>query len=226
MKKIAIAQYLWWCHISRWCFAVYGCEVWVTALGKYHSSYQCVTSPFCVSEWRWSMPVFANDVLWRNSWVVKRSCVGDILSSVGWSVIVCWTRWMIRRKRRMIKLSLCWNQVVRWLRRDISKIIILCIVWEIFFQNEQKYSCRGPELIMLGPQDTRLVPWLIMPGHRLFMSRPKLLRWEYDRGAEIYIGAPTYYVRDSTCYAGPRDKYVGSPTYYVWAPICYVWAPR
>ena len=85
----------------------------------------------------------------------------------------------------MIKVSLCWNQVVRWLRRDITKIIILCIVCEIIFQNEQKYSCRGPELIMLGPQDTRLVPWLIMPGHRHFMSRPKLLRWEYGLGAEI-----------------------------------------
>ena len=85
----------------------------------------------------------------------------------------------------MIKLSLCWNQVVRWLRRDISKIIILCIVWEIFFQNEQKYSCRGPELIMLGPQDTRLVPWLIMPGHRLLCRGP-------NSSAGSMIGVPRY----------------------------------
>ena len=65
----------------------------------------------------------------------------------------------------------------------------------------KKYLCRGPELITLGPQDTRLGLWLIMSGRRLFNVRaqtPPLGVW-----------------------SGPRDEYVGAPTYYVWAPTCY-----
>ena len=46
----------------------------------------------------------------------------------------------------------------------------------------KKYLCRGHELIMLGPQDTRLAPWLIMSGRRLLMSGRKLHHWEYGRG--------------------------------------------
>ena len=61
------------------------------------------------------------------------------------------------------KWSLCWNQIVRWLRRDIIKMIILCTVWEIIFQNEQKIFMSGPRVNYVGPQDTRLGPWLIIP---------------------------------------------------------------
>ena len=120
----------------------------------------------------------------------------------------------------MIKLSLCWSRIARRLRGNIMKITILCIVWE---KNISKWTkiilIRGPELTMLGSPDTRLVPWLIMSGHRLLLSGPKLLRWKYGRGPEINMSGPRLIMSLPLLVMSlPRDIYVGAPTYYVGAP--------
>ena len=98
------------------------------------------------------------------------------------------------------------NHVVYCVRYNISKLTKIILI-------------RGPELTMLGPPDTRLVPWLIMSGHRLLMSGPKLLRWKYGRGPEINMSGPRLIISGPLLVMSvPRDINVGAPTYYVGAP--------
>ena len=80
----------------------------------------------------------------------------------------------------------------------------------------KKYLSRGHELIMLGPQDTRLGPWLIMSGRRLLMSGPKLLHWEYGRGPEINMSGPRLIMSEPLFMSGPRDNYVRAPFLLFW----------
>ena len=102
------------------------------------------------------------------------------------------------------------NHIVYCVRNDISK-------WT------KNHLCRGPELIILGPQHTRLGPWL-MSGHRLLIWGPKFLRWEYDRDTEINLSGPRLIMSGPILVmSGPRDNYVGAPTYYVGAPYLLFW---
>ena len=74
-----------------------------------------------------------------------------------------------------------------------------------------------------------------MSGHRLLMSGPKLLRWEYDRGTEINVSRPRLIMSGPLpvlsdpeiimlgprlimsgrllVMSGPQDNYVGAPTF-------------
>ena len=126
----------------------------------------------------------------------------------------------------MIKWSLCWNQIVRWLRRDIIKMIILCTVWEIIFQWE--YG-RGPEINMSGPRLIMSGPLPVMPGPSQLCRVPDLLCLNpyLCLGPEIIMEGPlSYYLRLRDNYVGPRlimwgprltmswprDYYMGAPT--------------
>ena len=92
------------------------------------------------------------------------------------------------------------NHIVYCVRNDISK-------WT------KNHLCRGPELIILEPQHTRLGPWL-MSGHRLLIWGPKFLRWEYGRDTEMNLSGPQLIMSGPLLVmSGPRDNYVGAPTY-------------
>ena len=80
-------------------FALYGSELWFTALGKYHAGDRGVTRRLCTASgselsqyWR----LTCCEV--RRKW----DCSGDLLRIIVWSVIVCWTRWVIMRGKKIL----------------------------------------------------------------------------------------------------------------------------
>ena len=143
----------------------------------------------------------------------------------------------------MIKLSLCWNQVVRWLRRDISKIIILRIVWEIIFQNEQKIFMSGPRVNYVGAPRYQVgaltyyarsstfyvaaqtPPLGVWSGCRdLNMSEPRIIMsgpLPVTPGPEISMSCPQLIMSGPLLVmCGPRDNYVG-PLLIMSGPLTY-----
>ena len=104
------------------------------------------------------------------------------------------------------------DKIIALLKPDFTvakKKWLYCVLCEKWCFKINKIFMSGPRVNYVGAQDTRLGPWLIMSGRRLWMSGPKLLCWECGRGSEInMLGAPSYYVW-APYLSGPRDTYVG-----------------